>query len=113
MRRSSRIVNEGPGGIIANTVVEDPGNDIDFFRTGLMQIDSFPTGAGIDLHKLGLRAFARLPDSAHPDAAAKFFFYGRILNAAPFHFSHQNLTVTQAGSLRCTEPGSRAQGNSA
>src|ERR1700730_4873924 len=91
MRRAGRVVNESPGGIIAHAIVEDTGNDIDFFGPGFMQVDPFPTRSRIDLDKLSFRPVASFPDGSYPDAAAKFFLHGRIFDAAPFYLRHQSL----------------------
>src|SRR6185503_7564140 len=91
MRRAFRIMNETPGGIIANAVIEDAGNYIDLFGPGLMKIDSLPTSARIDLDNLRCRSTLRLPERSHLDGSTEFLFYGRVFGKRPFNVRHRVL----------------------
>ena len=71
-------MNEAPGRVIAHAVIEDAGNYVDLFGPRLVQIDSFPTRARIDLDNLRRRSVWRLPEGSHSDGSAEFFFYGRV-----------------------------------
>ena len=71
-------MDETPGRVIAHAVIEDAGNYIDLFGPRLMNIDSFPTRARIDLDHLRCGSVWRLPKRSHSDGAAEFLFYGRV-----------------------------------
>src|SRR5882672_2722188 len=81
VRRACRIVNEAAGRIIADPVVEDAGNHINLFGSGLMEIDFVPASAGIELNDLGCRSVRRLPKGSHSDRSSEFLFYGRVFKS--------------------------------
>src|SRR6185369_3163505 len=83
-------MNETAGGIIANAVIEDSRNHINFFGAGFMKIDSFPTSARIDLDHLRRRSIRSLPQRSYLDGSAEFLFYGRVFGERPFYFSHKS-----------------------
>jgi hypothetical protein len=57
-------MHERPGRVIAQAVVEDAGDDVEFFRAGLVHVEPQEPGSRIDFQQLRLRSIGAAPERA-------------------------------------------------